>query len=1198
MLPLVVYTSGMISQAVAGQMNMFTGQAAYSQSINPMMFPPMPQFNGLTAAQYGAGGIYGEQLAARAGSFGRGMVGVGGAGLAIAGGLTGMPLDPFSAALTAGRAGFSMAGGGMGGLAAGGLAAGAAALPFFAATTAAGAYGGAFTGGMEQQAALNSTLRNNFQFMGGQGNFGRGFGQGQMGQIGGVVGGELRRNPFTTGGELNSLIGGGADAGMFTAVRDVQTFTQSFRRMLDTLKGVQKELGGTLTDALQFVRSAQQVGIHQTGQQHSFAAEVRSAEAVTGMDRNQLIALSAVGSQISRGYGGKGAQGAFGAVRVAQTLGSAVQGGVLSQEMLSEATGGLTGADALSAFASNMLQKSGAFSRRGMGRYSLFSLSNSDASGLDPEMLQRFMSGDISVGDVSRRAHGNVGKMGRARAINQEGFLRGEVMEQGGMSAQIGMMRLLIGDRVLDKGDDLASLVMQRRFNMSKPESEVMMNLMRNQGRIAEEESLGRMTTGRQAAMAKDIRENRSLDGFMAHLEHGMADGLGITRMREVGRNFVTKLSGTVEKVMNNFLGIAGSGLSAGDERALNRMFVGRASNDDMSRISLAGASGIRGSVDANSLFERSTAQEMLHRLGMHTNLTAGESLERMGIGGLRGGNAGDRARQALADLRLARAGIADGPNATALAAMEGSSGRTLSTISGASLAAAGLGDPSRFHQLAGGNALAREAFMARRGMTSRAGDISLVGVGGARGLFDSLGDSPVESASDFFRGGNTAMMDRLAEAASHGTAEFSIMGHRGTVRQRTSAGTVQRDLERLEGDAAGQRRLLGRRDVRAALMAEGIRGVKSSSMEALFGSEEFQARAQRLLGSSGADLGDQLASLRSFGGTLKDEGQRTALDSVTMQIEESMRRNGGKIGSDVSAALRAGITDPQKLKEIRSRRDEMASNFSIMGRRVSGIGDMGGGISSLMEKAADSLRGDGDPREAITALRQHMASLDPNSEEYRQIATKIASTGDSGGAFLSAVSQTRQFTRDITGGGRRGRRGADDTALGSLVGGSFSDLGMSVTGKGGREIRLRNASQAMQLLKGGGEMGNQVRSQLEQHLAGTLGDEGSAKDLVSRFTQMSEGGFDTAEARELEKRLGDLDVAGKAQGKKSAADKASAERSDPIGTEQRDILKEIRDKLPDKAAVVESSGKTNSLLERMTNIFQREGGIAPGEQA
>jgi hypothetical protein len=285
----MVLLSSQVQQQIYAQQMMMAqmGQQATQLSAQMGTMPGMmPQMGMLGATQHAAGGVYGEQMAMRTMNAGRTAMGIGGLGLGVAGAMTGLPLDPFSAALSVGRAGFRM-----GGMAGGIAGAAMGAAPFMMATQAAGVYGGAFAGGMNQQAQLNSTLRSNFQQHGGGGAFGRGFSQGQMGQIGSVVSGEMRNNPFTSSQELNSLIGQGANSGMFTAVRDVEQFSKRFREMLDGLKKIQNELGGSLSDAMAFTRGANQLGVYSTAGKQQFATEMRDAR------KFSMLPPSSVGDQ-------------------------------------------------------------------------------------------------------------------------------------------------------------------------------------------------------------------------------------------------------------------------------------------------------------------------------------------------------------------------------------------------------------------------------------------------------------------------------------------------------------------------------------------------------------------------------------------------------------------------------------------------------------------------------------------------------------------------------------------------------------------------------------------------------------------------------------------------------------------------------------------------------------------------------------
>lgn len=1210
-----VYTSQMISGMIGQQVGMFQGYGGYAQGIGvgaglyppqyqqqPMMMPPPQSFMGTRPGQ---AGMYGEQVAMRMASMGRTAMGVGGVAAGFGASMLGIPTDPMGGALMGALGGF---GGGLGGMATGALAGTGIGLGIYGATQAVRAYGNAFFGGMQDQSALNSTLRNNFSFFGGQGANGRGFGQAQMGQIGQMISGELRRNPFTSGQELNNLIAGGAESGMFTGTRDVQAFTQNFRRMLDTLRGVQRELGGTLTEALQFVRSSQQAGIFQNADRVNFASEIRSAEAVTGMDRNQLIALSAQGANIARTYGARGQQGAFGVLRAAQTMGSALSSGAVSQELLSEATGGLTGSEAVAAFATRTMERSGAFSRTAMGRFSLFALSNASGTGLDEDMLSRFQSGDLSVGDVSRRAHRTVGRMGRARALNREGRLRGELMEEGGLSAQIGMMRLMVGERVMDAGDDLGQLVLQRRFHMSQPESEMMMRLMRNQGRIAETEAMDRMGAARSTARATDIAENRSFDAFARQIEHGLSDATGLTAAREMGRRFQTRISGFIERAMNDMMGVTEQRMTAGDTAAMNRMFVGRATRADRERLDLraaaAGGLDMRGSLTEESLFGRSLAGEALHALGLHAPETVGETLIRRGVRGLRGPEAGDAARRAIDEMRDAREGLVRGDSRRALERLTVDEDRTTRRMTQARLMAAGMGgDTSSMYSLMGGDANAIDAYRSLHGMAAIGTDVTASRManlgGGGRITAGMVGRDLLRVGAlglGAVAGGPLGIGVAAAGIAATGGFETwgamrtpeetaaSALGGRlsafATRMERRAGGRTGADVRETldyideayagdeEGREAARRRTLAMGENRAALMAEGARGITEETLATLSGSEAFQARTRRILAAEGGDITEEINQLRREAEAAGGD-QATAMAGVAEMLEEDMTSHGGHLSEATRAALSSSGLDQGRITEIIDRRHDMARFFERTGERVAdriaGLSDEGylagggamTGVSTRMRELAASFRDvSTDPTEAARAMRLELAQMDPNSEAYRAISESMG-TGEEARAYRASVAETRGFLRDVTGAGRRGRRGADEAALGRLTGGTLSDMSFNIT-RGGRERTVRGASSIMSLLRGGGADADTIAAQLTEQL-GDLGVTG-ASDLVSSFRGAAAGGFTTEEAADLERRLEESGVGEAVERRRAEETEANQRRSDPLGVQRNDLLTQIRD--------------------------------------
>ena len=1204
---MTVYSSQMMSGMIGQQLGMFQGYGGYAQQIGvgSGLYPPAPP-SSFRTTQPGQTGMYGEQIAGRtAGAIG-GLAGFA-SSMVMPGGMAAMGLNMLGMPMpVASMAGGAISAGLRGGsMMAGGLAAGAVALPLYAGMEAAKAYGSAFTGGMQDQTMLNSTLRGNFNFMGGQGAFGRGFSQNQMGQIGSMVSGELRRNPFSSAGELNNLIAGGAQMGEFSGVRDVQQFTQSFRKMLDSLKSVQRELGGTLSDALSFVRSSQQAGIYQNADRVNFAAEVRTAEASTGMNRNQLVAIAAQGSQISRTFGGVGRQGAMGAMRLAQTLGTAAQNpsatGV-TQELLSEVTGGLTGDEAIGATVSSLLGRAGRFSRRAMGRFSTFAMSNATGTGLDQTMMDRFMAGDISVGDVRGAAHRNVRGMGRARAINREGELAGNIMEQGGLAGQIGMMRMMVGDRVLDADDDLGQLVLQRRMGMSRPESQLMMNLMRNQSNIAREERITRVTSGRETERRQYVEQN-SFDAFSRQLEHGLSEATGLTAAREMGRRALTRISSAVERSMNNFLGVAEEGLSGRDRTAFARSAMGVATErDKMQMVRALGAGGELSLVNGADLSRRSTASSLLHGLGIHTAPTPGELLEREGVDVSRMSS-----REAMREIMVsnaARQGIVTGADRERLTTMMGDSAGTTHRIMMAQLQAAGQGDINNFLPLMGtGNARATLAFMRQNNMAlpggasmneamgGRSRSSSILGIAGTA-LSEMMGTTRTDDAFGFIaRGGHLG--GRLSGEANDRAAEVrrleeSSEGRVGLLMRSGYSRAVAMASELRTGGARVPDEFIRHHegvDARAASDLRTLRGLQNVSEDALrglFGNEAFSESVTRANELSGSALEAHFSTMETEAGRAADPAQRQAAIATISQMRENASRGGmrrGNIGSEfMNAVSSMGGTERQRAARLETAR--IGASFDVMSgalRELEGGGALArdlAGISGRTGEAYGRLVIGGMDEDQRTAevgtamggsreMMIRLAHADRNSEEYRTVAASLAAR-EGGRDLLAGAADYAGRERQLRGRGRRGRIGAVDSLLSLATGDSFSGMNFHI-GEGDNERGVSTSAARRMLVSGEHRMEimDQMITQLTER--GMTSEEARSQVMGMR-SLVEDVGTGRMSERDITSamNLGNASGLDAVRSRAAEASRNEALARDPVGAEQLRVLESIRDRLPD----------------------------------
>jgi len=1228
---------------------MFSGMNAYSAQISysggmmggppPMAMPampppPPPSMMGVMRGYGGymggpTAGAYGEHLAGRMAGVGQTALGVAGAGMGLLGaagslGLIGGPLgaglammDPIGMSMRAGMGAFGMMGGGLGGLAAGGLAAGAVALPLYAGAQWAGGLARNFMGGMQDQMGLNSVLRQNFNFMGGQGAFGRGFSQQQMGSIGGLISQELRSNVFTSAGELNGLIGGGAQMGMFSGTRDVQDFTRRFRDMLNTLKSVQRELGGSLQEALQFVNQSRQAGIFQSADRMRFASTIREVSASTGFDQGQLMQMATQGAQISRAFGGNGNQGAFGALRGLSTVSTALQGGMISEAMLSEATGGLTGSDAMQAFVGDMMQRTGQFSRRAMGRFSIFGMSNRSGTALDEGALMRFQMGDIGVGELSRMAHGRVGEMGRARAINREGLLRGALMEQGGISGQIGMMRMMVGDRVLDQGDDLASQVLQRRFRMSRPQAEMMTALMRNQGQIAQQEQFDRVDSSREAGMRSEIREHRSVDAFMRHLSHSVQENTGMLAARDLGRDFVTRISSLAERAMNDLLGIASENMSQTTRQSFRRMSVGGGRSEDFELLRMIEESG--------SGARMVSGRESFSRGLLQTGLSVGERMERFGFdtsgfgGGLRGtqrrglagrhlggdlfdrgaGLSSEEMERASRMMILANSGVVSGRSAELLAGLEGNRGRTTAQIMRAMSAARGSGDETQFMSfLGGGNAdptqsAAFAAYMARNGMTNpltlSSTDLRMAGQGGGitagmvgRDLL-RLGAGAVGlatggiglgiAAAGFAAGGGAESGSFLGNIFRSEIYDHLTQGERGrmsAVDYFRTGGGAGRDLQAQAGRG-------GSRAAELSGRAADISNISADVMQTTMGRADVRAATAQLLSDDPTARANAAERLRTLATTEPDAAQRAALTSLAENAERLRHTDDPEARrAFLDAAVpeeerHAYIRETQQLGRSYSRIAQMIGRDSRLDR---GLGNIGSDLSAF-ENVSEAMGG-------LQTLVSDAASL--SDEDFQAEISRLTSLGEGASeedrqtarGLAMQMSQTRQQRQDLMGNGRRGMRQSRETALAMLSGNGLGSMEFNLRGRRVRGNRIGD------MLLGQGlrsEDREELLGQFESQLISRQGmSQDAAADIRRTLTGVySDGQVTDEEARTIQdtqRRYGaDFDRLSREQQERALSQATSR---DPVGREQIRILGEINSVLRERLAAREGGETPN----------------------
>lgn len=459
------------------------------------------------------------------------------AGMGLAG------LDPIGmgikGAMLGGRA-FGMAGAVGGGL----MGAGAVALPMMAAQYA----GGQMMSGMQDQQMFNSQMRSAYTFsQPGQ----RGFASGDLNGMGQMMrqmsemrgpGGET-----TSFDELSRMAASMGRMGMAKGVTDAREFSDKFKQMLTTVKEVAKAMSTSLEEAQQVMGGMKNAGVFKN--QGAVANQIRGYALGGNIATSEITSMMGIGSQISRSIGGRGLAGAMGGMQTIGQIGLAQRYGTLSDEDIYNSTG-LSGAEGRQAMATQMMQSSAQFLKGGLGRRFIASLAGENGK-LDEGSISEYLYGGVGTGGTMAMAGRNLGKVGRANFIRNEGRLRGEALGRFGGLTNVIAMKGWLEQRGMDLSsgnDDRAMIFMQRRLGMGSDEAENALKMARD---------LPLLMRGQQNAVSDgdfnqsidNARSHQGISGVKKKLEHAKMEINNY--LKQAGAEYYAQGSNMIERWAN-----------------------------------------------------------------------------------------------------------------------------------------------------------------------------------------------------------------------------------------------------------------------------------------------------------------------------------------------------------------------------------------------------------------------------------------------------------------------------------------------------------------------------------------------------------------------------------------------------------------------------------------------------------------------
>jgi hypothetical protein len=492
-------SSAEIAEQIAQQQSWFMQQNAISQQVgvNPQAFggmggwglapprmpvmPPAPGQSMPGAFNYGGGGF-----------------GFGAGNRIAAMGAAGTSALPFMGTMAFGSspafnpiAGFMMArGAGLGA----GAAAGVGALVAAPAALGAAALNQMVTGG-QQQAMLNTAV-SNYGFANPASMTGQGFSRQDAQQISARVR-SLSMIPelMTSFEEVTRLLPQLKQMGVMQGARDATEFGRRMKDAIGTIRDVSRIIGTTMEDAAQFFQHSRSVGFFGRGDQLKNAMNAQLTMSVTGMSRDQVMAMQQQGASWGSAIGGSRGLGATAVTNIAQRIGLAQMGNQQLQETIANITG-LTGEEGTGAAAGMMANLGMRIAGTGPGRFMLAGFMKNGPGGpsIDAEMVEKLKRGEISMDEIRQRGSRVMGDHRNVLAFERhQTRLAQQLVSSGGAEGMLALLQGAVGD------SDSAGILLKNKFGATEEEVDLAEGLLQsNAGGMGEQRRLLAETVRRQ----------------------------------------------------------------------------------------------------------------------------------------------------------------------------------------------------------------------------------------------------------------------------------------------------------------------------------------------------------------------------------------------------------------------------------------------------------------------------------------------------------------------------------------------------------------------------------------------------------------------------------------------------------------------------------------------------------------------------
>ncbi len=431
--------------------------------------------------------------------------------------------------------------------------------------------------GAEEQLAINSTLLNFGTRMNMPGMAGRPWSYGDMRAMEGAVYDISRQNLWTDPGDINQVLAGGMQAGMFRGVRNTSELQVALKELVGALRDTARTFNTTLSGAIPYLQGFREMGFTGFGAAANAVRMTRGFGVPAGMSPETMMGMGRMGMQYALQAGASASQirsSIMRSMEFAGRVGHTNQIGVLSNDQVLEMTGQVEEAGR-AALAQRMTDTAQSLLHSRFGRWITMAMMNPATGEYDSARAQ-YMGSIRGMLGGARDAMST--RSGIVRWMLHRGRIGQQAISEQGPDVFAGNVLNAIAeytDRRTGGNPEISDLLIERLTGIGQRESHLLRSLANQAPRLREMTRQAATEELRRVQAEADYRENVNVGAVMRRIERATIERVR-RPIREAGASIMLNINEGIRSAIEDIMGVHRYTISPAISNAYDLLQEGR----------------------------------------------------------------------------------------------------------------------------------------------------------------------------------------------------------------------------------------------------------------------------------------------------------------------------------------------------------------------------------------------------------------------------------------------------------------------------------------------------------------------------------------------------------------------------------------------------------------------------------------------